>query len=195
MTLDVASVMARTGTMKDSGERQKFGDGRAVRDSAEGKAPMSLLAPAVWRLLPVPYGHDVADYLMYGEVMFLQRALGRMLELPGAWERLCEWLRQGAAKYERFNWAKGMPFSRCLDSLGRHLLALYRKQDDEDHLAAAMCNLMFLIHYHEAVDKGYLPRELDDRFVFDRVAHTPLKTSFDIFPPLEVVSASTLSLQ
>jgi hypothetical protein len=35
-------------------------------------------------------------------------------------------------------------------------------RDDEDHLAAVMCNAMFLLHTDEMVRRGVLPPELND---------------------------------
>ena len=66
---------------------------------------------------------------------------------PFALERLGTWLRLGSLKYEERNWEKGMPVTRCIASTGRHLLKYMMRRTDEDHLAAAFCNLMFLLHY------------------------------------------------
>ena len=41
---------------------------------------------------------------------------------PFAEERQGHWLRMGAVKYAERNWEKGMPFSRCVASLKRHLM-------------------------------------------------------------------------
>ena len=81
---------------------------------------------------------------------------------PFAEERLGHWLRRGAEKYEARNWEKGMPFSRCVASLQRHLIAVKKGERDEDHLAAILFNAMALIHYQEMIERGVLDADLDD---------------------------------
>jgi len=81
---------------------------------------------------------------------------------PFALWRLGEWLRTGAEKYTERNWEKGIPLSRCLASLVRHTLQYMMRDRSEDHLAAVMCNAMFMLHYEEAMRRGVLPSELND---------------------------------
>lgn len=81
---------------------------------------------------------------------------------PFALMRLGDWLAAGANKYTARNWEQGMPLSRCVASLFRHLLAYMAGETDEDHLAAIMCNAMFLMHYEAMINRGVLPEELDD---------------------------------
>lgn len=76
--------------------------------------------------------------------------------------RLGAWLTLGAQKYAAWNWAKGMPYSRVVDSLERHLQAFKAGETDEDHLAAVAANSMFLIHYQEMLTRGTLPADLND---------------------------------
>jgi hypothetical protein len=69
----------------------------------------------------------------------------------------------GAGKYGRFNWRKGLKWSRVYSALQRHLVA-WNAGDDKDpesglnHLAHAGCNLMFLLTYlaeHPELDDRY----------------------------------------
>ncbi|HEY4760868.1 MAG TPA: dATP/dGTP diphosphohydrolase domain-containing protein, partial [Thermoguttaceae bacterium] len=53
---------------------------------------------------------------------------------PFAEERQGHWLRMGAQKYAERNWEKGMPFSRCVASLRRHIMRYQQGMRDEDHL-------------------------------------------------------------
>ena len=68
----------------------------------------------------------------------------------------------GAEKYERWNWSKGMSWSRLLDAALRHLLA-YADGENTDaesglsHLAHARCDIGMLLDYE--VEHP----ELDDR--------------------------------
>lgn len=63
-----------------------------------------------------------------------------------------EVLAFGAQKYQPYNWAKGILFSRVFSALQRHLWDWYMRDDlDEEtrlnHLGHACCCLMFLTHY------------------------------------------------
>ena len=106
--------------MTDSGRRQSFGKGMAIRDTADDKPRPDLISPF-------------------------------------AEERQGHWLRMGAAKYAERNWENGMPFSRCVASLKRHVMKYQQGKRDEDHLAAIMFNAMALIHYEEMIERGGLP--------------------------------------
>jgi hypothetical protein len=86
---------------------------------------------------------------------------------PFFMERLGEHLRKGAAKYSEWNWAKGIPSSRCYESALRHLMQFAQGMTNEDHLSAAAFNIMVIIHNQEVQrrDVAMLPpdsRELCD---------------------------------
>ncbi len=152
-----------TGTrLFDSGKREQF-DGGAQRDTAEGKPKFSLLSPWTWELVHQKYGLFVLVFLQNPkETGQLQDLLQALLSEIGI-DRLCRWLELGAKKYSRFNWAKGMPLSRCIDSLGRHLDKAQRGvKDGEDHLAAAACNVMFLLHYCCEIQAGRMDAKWND---------------------------------
>jgi hypothetical protein len=85
------------------------------------------------------------------------------LASPFAMMRLGHWLALGAAKYSERNWEQGMAICRCVASLERHTLAYKMRQEDEDHMAAVMCNAMFILHFEAMIQRGVLPPELDDR--------------------------------
>ncbi len=76
--------------------------------------------------------------------------------------RVGDHLDKGARKYAERNWEKGMPISRCIASLERHLNQYKMGLTDEDHLAAIGCNIMFIIHYEEMVKRGLMPAKLSD---------------------------------
>lgn len=82
---------------------------------------------------------------------------------PFAKIRLGEWLRKGAEKYDERNWEKGMPISRCLEAIDRHYCKYQMNMTDEDHMAAIMCNAMFIMHYEEMIKIGNLPATIDNR--------------------------------
>jgi len=85
---------------------------------------------------------------------------------PFAKERIGYWLMLGARKYKPWNWAKGIPMSRIVESLERHLMAFQQGLEDEDHLAAIMCNAMFLLDHDERIKQGLLPAEFNDMISF-----------------------------
>ena len=77
-------------------------------------------------------------------------------------KRLGQWLELGARKYADRNWEKGISMDRTVASLMRHTNEYRMGDRSEDHLAAIVCNAMFLIHYEEMISRGLLPKELDD---------------------------------
>jgi hypothetical protein len=92
-------------------------------------------------------------------------------------ERFGEHLRKGAQKYSAWNWAKGIPNSRCMESCERHIMQFMQGDRTEDHLCAAVANLMFMIHNEEVVKKGYVLKtdmnnDLVDLPVFKSVCST-----------------------
>jgi hypothetical protein len=75
---------------------------------------------------------------------------------PWAQLRVARVLEYGAtiAGYGDRNWEKGMPMSRFLDSLLRHLNQWMQGETDEDHLAQARFNLDALLHFETQVVLG-----------------------------------------
>lgn len=66
-----------------------------------------------------------------------------------ALERVAKHYAAGAKKYGENNWRKGIPRSEFLASGLRHLLYLIRGDDDEDHAAAVVWNLLGYIETQE----------------------------------------------
>lgn len=68
---------------------------------------------------------------------------GDMVSMP--WEsilRLSRHYEDGAKKYKRWNYRRGIPMTSYLDSALRHIAKYMSGCDDEDHLAAAVFNLL-----------------------------------------------------
>lgn len=77
----------------------------------------------------------------------------------------------GAEKYGENNWMKGMPLSVYFDSANRHLERWWRGEDDEDHAAAVVWNILCAMHTErKARDVDALPHEcqMDDRMKFPK---------------------------
>jgi len=78
---------------------------------------------------------------------------------PGPLERLAMLYTRGAEKYDEHNWTKGIPVSRCIASLLRHVYQFIKRDTDEDHGAAIIFNVMCIMHYEEVGRT-----DLDDSF-------------------------------
>jgi hypothetical protein len=81
---------------------------------------------------------------------------------PEAIRRLAVRFEDGATKYGRDNWQKGIPLSRYNDAIIRHTLAAAEGQTDEDHLGAVLWNAAAWVWTSAAITAGDLPAELDD---------------------------------
>jgi len=68
----------------------------------------------------------------------------------------------GANKYGRDNWTKGIPLSRYIDSLYRHLWQFIEGDESEDHAGAIVWNAMCLVQTEKWIKNGKLPKSLDD---------------------------------
>lgn len=78
-----------------------------------------------------------------GAVRDCKEGVGDMVSIP--WEsilRLSRHYEAGAKKYERWNFRKGIPVSSFIDSAMRHLAKYQCGEDDEDHLSAAVFNVL-----------------------------------------------------
>jgi hypothetical protein len=78
-----------------------------------------------------------------GAVRDMQEGKGDMVSLPNeAILRLSRHYENGAKKYGRWNYTKGIPVSSFMDSALRHIFKYLDGQDDEDHLSAAAFNIL-----------------------------------------------------
>jgi 5'(3')-deoxyribonucleotidase len=76
-----------------------------------------------------------------------------------AQEQYTRVLTKGATKYAERNWEKGMPWSKVISSLERHLQAIKRGEDHDKetgllHAAHIMCNAGFLTEYYRIYPQG-----------------------------------------
>ena len=145
--------------VKDSGKRQDFATG-ARRDTQDGKGDFSLLPPS-WLLALAKEmqrrnePNDRLDLVPVSPLLRLSAVYGR-----------------GSAKYDETpsaenpapqpNWQRGIPMSRYVSSLHRHLIAYAEGDQSEDHMAQAMWNAAGLLWTEEAVRAGRLPRDMGD---------------------------------
>jgi hypothetical protein len=76
--------------------------------------------------------------------------------------KLARRFEDGAAKYSRDNWKQGIPLSRYVDSLYRHLWAFMENDDTEDHLGAIIWNAVCLSETMDLIDGGVVSPDLYD---------------------------------
>lgn len=78
-----------------------------------------------------------------GSVRDMSEGKGDMVSIPWlAVLRLSKHYENGAKKYKRYNYLKGIPVSSFIDSAMRHLAKYQCGCDDEDHLSAAVFNIL-----------------------------------------------------
>jgi hypothetical protein len=66
-----------------------------------------------------------------------------------ALRRIAMHYAKGAKKYNEWNWAMGMEFSRFYASMFRHLQQFAAGDTDEDHLAAICFNALSIMHFQD----------------------------------------------
>ena len=99
-------------------------------------------------------------------------------------------LEVGAAKYAPFNWAKGLSWTECYESLQRHLVAWMGGEDKDPetglyHMAHVLCNAMFLVHFIVTGtgkdDRPTINKNIDKEVELDRAAEATerLRTEFN----------------
>ncbi|MFZ9725645.1 MAG: dATP/dGTP diphosphohydrolase domain-containing protein [Ilumatobacteraceae bacterium] len=81
---------------------------------------------------------------------------------PVALRKLAKRFEDGARKYAKDNWMKGIPLSHYQDSLQRHLLQWAEGDASEDHAGAIIWNACCMVWTEEQVNAGKLPGELND---------------------------------
>lgn len=80
-------------------------------------------------------------------------------------ERLAQHFENGAKKYGDNNWRLGQPLSSYLDSALRHVFKFQGGARDEDHLTAAVWNLIAFIDTERRITAGLLPAKLNDLYM------------------------------
>ena len=76
--------------------------------------------------------------------------------------RLAKHFENGAVKYGKHNWRKGIPLSSYIDSSFRHWCAILEGLKDEDHASSVIWNMACFIETVSMIEQGILPTELDD---------------------------------
>lgn len=130
------------------------------------KIELHHIVPEVWNILLTESPPEGVTYHSYMDNWFYNRSV----DIPDLindqmFDQMCRVLSFGSKKYAALNYAKGMKYSRVLNSYRRHELALMRGEvlDHESglpHAAHMLCNTLFAFTYHVL---GYDGGEFDDR--------------------------------
>ena len=118
-----------------------------------------------------------------GSVRDMHEGKGDMLSMPwAALLRVSRHYENGAKKYGRYNYLKGIPVSSFIDSAIRHLAKYVAGYDDEDHLSAAAFNVLGAIQMEEhCPDMCDLPwREGKRKFHYEKDNKTEERNSENI---------------
>ena len=75
---------------------------------------------------------------------------------------LAKRLELGAREHGEFNFMFGIPNTSLYDSAMRHIVQAKADMQDEDHLAAALTNIAFLIYNRENKLGGVVPVTRED---------------------------------
>lgn len=88
---------------------------------------------------------------------------------PSALEEEAHVWTFGAKKYSKYNWTKGIVYSRILSATFRHLVAIMKGEDIDPetgrlHAASIRCNMGMLIEFYVQGRK-----DLDDRYKREKI--------------------------
>lgn len=126
---------------------------------AELNEAYDVVFPTIALPSPTPTIKDSGDRREFstGAVRDMAEGKGDMVSMPNAAIlRLSKHYENGAIKYGRWNYTKGIPVSSFLDSALRHLFKYLDGWDDEDHLSAAAFNVLGAMemeaHHKELID-------------------------------------------
>jgi hypothetical protein len=79
--------------------------------------------------------------------------------LGNYWDECAKVFDFGRRKYSEWNWAKGMPWTKVIACMKRHLAAIERGEDIDPesglpHIGHLMCNALMLEHYMKHYKEG-----------------------------------------
>jgi len=94
--------------------------------------------------------------------------------------RMAKWYEKGCEKYGDRNWEKGIPLSNYMSSCLRHFFKHIMGFKDENHLDAALWNMMCFMEIRMRIDLGLLPQELNDLpYTFSEVEYEAFEKLLD----------------
>lgn len=175
-TYTIDTTKRNSSGLNDSGLREDAPSG-ATREPTTGKGAFHLVTPAIGEVIDIngfieSYDADETDttenalamaikdayrWLATENIQYLDWAIDNIIlacsceskshGFSNALMRLARHYENGAAKYDPRNWEKGLSSARCFDSGIRHMVRYIDGDRSEDHLAAAIWNLVGIKHY------------------------------------------------
>lgn len=153
--------------------------GAALSNEPGGALRFDTGKPELHHIHPIAWQAYINGYVMNPVISKLNKAMDDFFyldkdNLKTAWnenpkmEQILEMtkvLEFGAKKYASLNYAKGMKYSRVINSFRRHILKMISGEvnDDESgisHVGHIMCNYMFILTYATT-----RPEDCDDRVI------------------------------
>lgn len=138
-----------------------------------GKAELHHIHPAAWKAFLKANAEKLNATIIRLSGYFDEYFYFDNDGLEGGWAgvdtsdvlQMTKVLEFGAKKYASLNYAKGMKYSRVINSFRRHILQLISGETNDaesgiTHLGHIMCNYMFMLTY--SVEK---PEGCDDRVI------------------------------
>lgn len=165
--------------IKEIAEKEHFSAG-SVRNSRVGKGRYDLIANNAQPVFHFYGGGEAGGKLeeAYTEIQafILDKNLNHLRKSFGivsywiddatgkfSWiKRLAKHYEGGAKVYAPRNWEMGQEVCRYLDSAMRHLIQFICEEDDEDHGAATLWNLLGAAQTLNMIRDGFLPNTFDD---------------------------------
>lgn len=101
---------------------------------------------------------------------------------------LAKLYERGAEKYDARNWELGQPVSTYFDCAMRHLQKHQQGWRDEDHLSAAVWNILGIIHTEHQIARNMLPAALlnwPDSYVTEQDVDGPVYDGQPAYRPGE----------
>lgn len=182
--------------IQDSGKREEFVTG-SVRDTREGKGRFDLIAALGRDQIDILKGYSIGtpsdripalkaafnsmyEYLDTRDPACLQSAFSSIASVmnggdPDSFahlDRLARHYEGGAKKYKDRNWELGQQIMRYFDSAVRHIVRALQNRNDEDHMAAALWNIIAIPHSLVMIERGLLDWKLDNRPKYTMRART-----------------------
>ena len=136
--------------------------GYAAKSSAFYGVPYEDITPKMWDdARSTIKDSGVREEFSTGSVRDTRDGKGRFDLIPPSFlYRLARHFEEGAKKYGDNNWQRGQNLSRYIDSCMRHINKHRSGHRDEDHLIAAVWNLLAYMWTEEQISIGELPEEL-----------------------------------
>jgi hypothetical protein len=185
--VDTAEFANTEPRILDSGERRQFETG-AVRDIQEGKGRCDLMPlDVIYKYFELVNAQDkvlwwISSFQKNGLSLDLYNAIESFGTICWACDpatmflELAKHFEEGAKKYGEYNWQKGIPVNRYIDSAVRHYLKWLRDDKDEPHDRAFVWNLVCCIW-----EVDFSPRAKGETAVADTIYkdNTPVIESLD----------------